>query len=343
MAKLLEMPKLSPTMEEGVLTLWHKKEGDVVGVDDLLAEVETDKATMEYRSFDAGTLLKLLVPAGATVLLGQPVGIIGQPGDDISALLAAAPKPGGAALVQNAPVGVAAAIAPAQRAPTKDAVQPEPQPAPHEPVKVVARQNGNVLARTERAGSVQHASTLALTQGRALASPHVRRLALEQGVELTQVRGTGPHGRVLPDDLQQSASQPRRASAAAASRADQHKALSMMRKTIARRLTESKQTVPHFYLTADLDAAALVRLREDVNSDLARQVEGANSAQTIKLSVNDYLIKAAAVALRRVPECNASFTPEALVFHGRVDISVAVSVPDGLVTPVVRHADSLSG
>ncbi len=343
MAKLLEMPKLSPTMEEGVLTLWHKKEGDVVGVDDLLAEVETDKATMEYRSFDAGTLLKLLVPAGATVLLGQPVGIIGQPGDDISALLAASPKATGAAPVQSAAV-TAAPVAPAQTVQTahvarEPAAVATPTSANGEPV---VRQSGSILTRTERAGSVQHAQTLAVAQGRALASPHVRRLALEQGVELTHVRGTGPHGRVLPEDLQAAPQGARSVRAAGTARADEKKPLSMMRKTIARRLTESKQTVPHFYLTADLDAAALVRLREDVNADFARQSPSTGGPAAVKLSVNDYLIKAAAIALRRVPECNASFTPEALVFHGRVDISVAVSVPDGLVTPVVRGADALS-
>lgn len=330
MAKLLEMPKLSPTMEEGVLTLWHKHEGDVVGVDDLLAEVETDKATMEFRAFDAGTLLKQLVPAGATVLLGQPVGILGAPGEDISALLAAASQaqPASAAAAAPAPPVVAAPQAAASApAPIVTAVSAAPM-AP------AARDRGDLLTRTERAGDPRAAAASPLRRdaGRALASPHVRQLAREQGVELSLVRGSGPHGRVVAADLKA----PSAAKAPAAAPADERKPLSMMRKTIAKRLSESKQTVPHFYLTADLDAAALVRLREDINLELAISEPGA------KLSVNDYLVRAAAIALRRVPECNASFTPEALVFHGRVDISVAVSVPDGLVTPVVRGADALT-
>lgn len=356
MAKQLEMPKLSPTMEEGVLTTWHKKEGDTIEVDDLLADVETDKATMEYRSFDAGTLLKLLVEPGATVKLGQPVAIIGAAGEDIGKLGAGSTpdQPGTPTKPEIKPNPESPEI---QRSPSPPETPPQPSapeisPTPASPEIVPSpaspdmpttptiagpRTLGNVLTRTEREGARPPEPVRAAgSGGRALASPFVRKLAREQGVELSGVVGSGPHGRVVPDDLSQALKPA--AQRAVASKPDEKKPLSMMRKTIARRLTESKQTVPHFYLQADLDAEALVAMREAVNADFAKL--GDDVVQ--KLSVNDFLIKAVAVALRRVPECNASFTPEALIFHGRIDISVAVAVPDGLVTPVVRNADTLS-
>ncbi len=321
MAKILEMPKLSPTMEEGQLSVWRKNKGDSVAVDDLLAEVETDKATMEYRSFDKGTLLEILVPAGSVVKLGQPVAILGAAGEDVSALLVSIGKggsPAPAAKPAAAPADAAASPVDSGASPTQES------PA---------------------AG------------GRVKASPYVRKLARERGLSLTGVAGSGPHGRIVARDLSniQAPQTPLHAPAAAAApapataniappvipaapgtlAAPETKPLSMMRKAIARRLTESKQTVPHFYLTIDVDADPLHHLREQVNADLlASHGEGA-----AKVSFNDLVIKAAAMALRKVPACNAQFTPEAILIHHRVDISVAVAVPDGLVTPVVRDAD----
>lgn len=312
MAKILEMPKLSPTMEEGQLVAWHKKEGDTIQVDDHLADVETDKATMEFRSFDKGTLLKVLVPEGSIVKLGQPVAIVGAPGEDISGLLAGlggeGPTPG----------------KPAAEAPKKEALAPEAEKAaPAEP----------------------------RPEGRLRASPYVRKLAREHDIDLRGVTGSGPKGRIVARDLEGHlaaekpavpAPVPSPAPAAAVGKEPEVRPLSMMRKTIARRLTESKQTVPHFYLTIDVNAAALVRLREQINADLAAAVPKGSDAKPDKVSINDLLIKACAIALVRVPECNATFTPDSLVFHRRVDISVAVAIPDGLVTPVVRNADEKS-
>ncbi len=308
MARLVDMPKLSPTMEEGQIVSWHKKEGDKVEVDELLAEVETDKATMEFRSFDKGTLLKILSGAGTVVKLGEPVAIIGEPGEDV------------AALVAKAKAGVAAAA-------------PLPAPAP---------QAGERAEPSTTPGATS-------ADGRVKASPFVRKVARERGIDLHAVSGSGPGGRIVARDLEGSASAPKpiagspkpvapaqtptrvRAPVASADLEPIKKPLSMMRRTIARRLTESKQQVPHFYLTIDVDAAPLVALRTQFNTDVGT-----------KVSFNDLVIKAAAVAIGRAPEVNASFTPEALVFHQRVDISVAVAVEDGLVTPVVRGADRKS-
>jgi pyruvate dehydrogenase E2 component (dihydrolipoamide acetyltransferase) len=353
MAKILDMPKLSPTMEEGVLSAWHKKEGDEIAVDDLLAEVETDKATMEFRSFDKGTLLKILVAPGAQVKLGQPVAVVGASGEDPSALVAQA---GAAAPTAPQEKPQAAAPQPAGTQPTAT------QPPPPETVAPPAQRKppvGNVLDRTAYPVDVVDNGAARPSGGRVLASPYVRKTARELGIDLQGAHGTGPGGRVLPSDLEgirlQNASQtaalarvpgaaPATARGPAAEEAEV-RPLTPMRKTIARRLTESKQTVPHFYLSIDVDASGLVKLREQINRELASQAPdgGANGeAQATKVSLNDLLIKACAVALTRVPECNASFTPDAILVHKRVDISVAVAIPDGLVTPVVRRADQKS-
>ncbi|MGK3993837.1 pyruvate dehydrogenase complex dihydrolipoamide acetyltransferase [Sorangium sp. So ce1024] len=316
MAKVLELPKLSPTMEEGQISAWHKKEGDTIDIDDLLAEVETDKATMEYKSFDRGTLLKILVPAGSVVQLGQPVAIIGAPGEDISGLATGggapaqkqgAPEPQPKGEPAAAPSGDAAAPAAARG----DAVSPPTQPAAPQPS----------------------------SGGRVKASPYVRKLGRERGLDLSNVAGTGPGGRIVARDLE--GLKPAAAAPAATAPGElagpEVRPLSMMRKAIARRLTESKQTVPHFYLSIDVDADPLNALREQINADLAATaVEGEKPA---KVSFNDLLVKACAIALVRVPECNAQFTADAILVHRRVDISVAVAVPEGLVTPVVRNVD----
>ncbi len=344
MAKILEMPKLSPTMEEGVLSAWHKKEGDEIAVDDLLAEVETDKATMEFRAFDKTTLLKLLVAPGAQVKLGQPVAIIGSPGDDVSALLAAAS--GGS----PAPAPPREAAAPAAASPSPTATVPPPEtvspPAQRRPATT------HVLDRTSYAAEpVENGGR---PSGRIVASPYVRKTARDLGIDLHGAQGSGPGGRVLPGDLERLRGQqstalartpPTSPSGAIVPAYDppEVRPLSPMRKTIARRLTESKATVPHFYLTIDVDASGLVKLREQINAELASHAGPANGTGTPdKVSFNDLLIKACAVALVHVPECNATFTPEAILLHKRVDISVAVAIPDGLVTPVVRNADRKS-
>jgi pyruvate dehydrogenase E2 component (dihydrolipoamide acetyltransferase) len=345
MAKVLEMPKLSPTMTEGQLTVWHKKEGDAVAVDDLLAEVETDKATMEFRSFDKGTLLKLLVPPDSLVQLGQPVAIIGEQGEDISKLV-----PSGGAAAQGG--GSKNGEAKEQARDTKE----QPRESKDEPRGTTAAGTAPSSTPANRTATASPAATpihpptapaaTTSADGRLRASPYVRKLARERNIDLQGVSGTGPHGRIVAHDLERAPSTPAGRALAPHAEADEVRPLSMMRKTIARRLTESKQTVPHFYLTVDVDAAPISRLREQINDDLAagapRAEGGADAPPPLKVSVNDLLIKACAIALVRVPQCNASFTPEALVFHRRVDISVAVAVPDGLLTPVVRQADRKS-
>ncbi|WP_437291617.1 pyruvate dehydrogenase complex dihydrolipoamide acetyltransferase [Sorangium sp. So ce406] len=325
MAKVLELPKLSPTMEEGQISAWHKKEGDAIDIDDLLAEVETDKATMEYKSFDRGTLLKILVPAGSVVQLGQPVAILGAPGEDIS--------------------GLAGGGAPAQKQSA-----PEPQPkGERAPEPAAAASSGDVpvtapppAARGEAVSPpTQPAAPQPSSGGRVKASPYVRKLGRERGLDLSNVAGTGPGGRIVARDLEGLKAAPAAAAPAPATpgelAAPEVRPLSMMRKAIARRLTESKQTVPHFYLSIDVDADPLNALREQINADLA--ATAAEGEKPAKVSFNDLLVKACAIALVRVPECNAQFTSDAILVHRRVDISVAVAVPEGLVTPVVRNVD----
>ena len=353
MAKILDMPKLSPTMEEGVLSSWHKKEGDAVGVDDLLAEVETDKATMEFRAFDKGTLLKILVPAGSQVKLGQPVAIVGNPGEDVSGLAtqtaAAAPQD------KAAPALPAAATANGNDVkavePKRETLAPPAQRKPAAP---------SPLDRTSYAPESTGNGGRATEGGRVLASPYVRKVARERGIDLQGAQGTGPGGRVVPADLESLGSPAAREPSAALARVNntglpatlraplleepEVRPLTPMRKTIARRLSESKATVPHFYLSIDVDASGLVKLREQINGELAAAADhkANGEAAPAKVSINDLLIKACAVALVNVPECNASFTPEAILVHRRVDISVAVAIADGLVTPVLRRADQKS-
>jgi pyruvate dehydrogenase E2 component (dihydrolipoamide acetyltransferase) len=355
MAKIIGLPKLSPTMEEGTLVRWVKQEGEAIEVDDLIAEVETDKATMEFRSFDRGVLLKQLAPEGATLAPDQPVAIVGNEGEDISALLkkagvAGAPSapPPASPPPASKPEPVRARSAPAAK-PSADAQADEEEA----PVQVLDDgEQGEQEASEPSEG--------AANGGRVLASPVVRRIAREKDIDLSRVTGTGPHGRVIKRDVDGSegrvglpgaplrgpsapppsakrpaAGAPPKAEAPAPTTApaDRVEKLSQMRKTIARRLSESKREVPHFYLTIDVDAEPIVKLREQLNQQLAPSGE--------KVSPNDLLIKACAVALRRYPRVNASFAGDSMIFHQDIHISVAVAVPDGLVTPVVRNADRL--
>ncbi len=319
MAKIIGLPKLSPTMEEGTLLSWAKKEGDAIGIDDLLAEVETDKATMEFRSFDKGVLLKILAKEGTALKPDQPVAIIGNAGEDISALL----KQAG---------GDTAAPAPAAKSSSNGAngngqhAPPASAPAASKPALATASGAALATVQTTQSG------------GRVFASPMVRKVARERDIPLNALQGTGPKGRIVLRDLDGAPSKPGAAKAPAfsvaqmaASLEDRTVPLSSMRKTIARRLTESKQTVPHFYLTIDTNVDAIWKAREQINASLKDSGE--------KVSINDLVIKAVALALRKVPEANASFLGDSIRYHGRVDISVAVAVPDGLVTPVVRNAD----
>ena len=320
MAKIIGLPKLSPTMEEGTLVHWAKKEGDAISVDDLLAEVETDKATMEFRSFDNGVLLKLLVQEGATLAPDQPVAIIGNEGEDISGLL----KDVGSRKSGNGQKTQAPAQGKGQQEEAPSQTQAQ---TPIKPEKPAAPSKAQAAAAPAKAPREHKPSG-----GRVRATPLVRKLARERNVELEGVVGSGPKGRIVLKDLESGlkgrASTSRQQFEAQAERSVP---LSSMRRTIARRLTESKQNIPHFYLTIDVDAEPIWQARQQINAELEERGD--------KVSINDLVIRASALALRKVPEANASFMGDSITYHGRVDISVAIAIPDGLVTPVIRSAD----
>ena len=310
MAKIIGLPKLSPTMEEGTLVAWTKKEGDEVDVDDLLAEVETDKATKEFRSFDRGVLLKILVPEGATLEPDVPVAIIGKAGEDISDLLAQVAETGSEAVTETetgtAPVSAAVPV---------PAAVPASVPAP---------------ASVPVSASV--GASVPVSAGRILSSPLVRRLARERSIDLSVVQGSGPQGRIVKRDVDSYDALSVGFAAVSGERLPPRVVkASSMRRTIARRLTESMQLIPHYYLTVDVDIAPLSDARKAMNAEL--------EAAGRKVSLNDLIIKAAAVALRRVPEVNASWMGKEIHYHQVVDISVSVAVDEGLMTPVIRDAD----
>ncbi|HEY2903335.1 MAG TPA: pyruvate dehydrogenase complex dihydrolipoamide acetyltransferase [Polyangia bacterium] len=362
MAQILDMPQLSDTMREGVLRKWRKNEGDKIAPGELLAEVETDKATMDFEAFDEGVLLKRLIGDGTTVPVGSPIAIIGNTGEDITALVEQAKaRSAGAGKKPAAP-------APAAKAPeAKPATAPAPAPAAATAVPNGAARAAAPARPAAPAPAARSAAAPVAAAGKVLASPLARKLATDLGVDLRSVQGTGPGGRIVERDVKaaadggsSAASAPANDTAPAQAEAeaapakpaaplpdkiiadrraearpaapvpsdDVEKPLSMMRRTIARRLLESKTTIPHFYLTADVDMDAAMEFRSQVS-----QVHNA------KLSVNDLVIKAAALALRRIPEANASFTEEAIIEHARVDVGMAVAIEDGLVTPVIRDAD----
>ena len=309
----LKMPALSPTMEEGTLAKWLVKEGDTVSSGDILAEIETDKATMEFEAIDEGVVGKILVAEGTDgVKVGTVIALI-QGEDEASA-----PAPKAAAPAPVAAQPAAAAPAPATQAPAA-------------------------------------APALAPKGDRVVASPLAKRIAEQRGVDLTGLAGSGPNGRIIKADVDAANAGSAPAAAASAPVASASKPapavptpapvqlgdittphevikLSNMRKTIARRLTESKQQVPHIYLTVDVRLDALLKLRAELNASL--------ESRGVKLSVNDMLIKALGLALVQVPKCNVSFAGDTLIEYKRADISVAVSVPNGLITPIITGADS---
>ena len=308
------MPALSPTMTEGTLAKWAKAEGDRVESGDVLAEIETDKATMEIEAVDEGTLGKILVAEGTEgIPVNTPIALILEEGEDASAL-DAAPK--------AAPPAVEAPAAP----PPQAAPESAPEPAPAAPKPTAAPASGS----------------------RVIASPLARRLAARENLDLARIPGSGPHGRIVKADIEAALAAgggkaPAAPTTAPASPTPElsglpgHTAIpnSAMRKTVARRLTESSQTVPHFYLTIDCELDKLLALRRELNARSPGDGEGA-----YKISVNDFIIKASALALMRVPEANAMWTDDAILIFERADISVAVSVEGGLITPIIRGADS---
>jgi pyruvate dehydrogenase E2 component (dihydrolipoamide acetyltransferase) len=331
------MPALSPTMTEGNLAKWLKKEGDEVHSGDVLAEIETDKATMEFEAVDDGRIGRILVPEGAQgVKVNQPIAVLLGEDEDPSAIeKSAGPSP------KPAP-------------PMPEASQPAPQAAARQPALVphaaVGQDRGD---------------------GRIFASPLARRMAQQAGLDLGTITGTGPQGRIVKADIDAVLSAARAAPVAAPARpaaARQapeappatavalskervlalagnlpytERPLTAMRRVIARRLTESKQTVPHFYLTVDCEIDALLKIRAELNTKLVPTPSSPASGERKGggISVNDFVIRAAALALRRVPAANASWSDEAILVWDTVDIAVAVALDDGLITPIVKAAD----
>jgi pyruvate dehydrogenase E2 component (dihydrolipoamide acetyltransferase) len=319
----LKMPALSPTMEEGTLAKWLVKEGDEVKSGDILAEIETDKATMEFEAVDEGKIARILVPEGTDgVKVGAPIAIMAGEGESVDA--SAAPKADTVAPAPPKPAPEPKADATPKAAPPQAPVETAPPPA-----------RPAAASRDE--------------SERVKASPLARRLAQAQNIDLASLKGSGPGGRIVRADVDAAAGKAPAAVAPMAGAAPSplitpgeieqaipHEAvkLSNMRKTIARRLTESKQQVPHIYLTVDINLDALLKLRGELNKGL--------ESRNIKLSVNDLMIKALAAALIEVPECNVSFAGDTLLKYSRADISVAVSIPGGLITPIVVGADGKS-
>jgi pyruvate dehydrogenase E2 component (dihydrolipoamide acetyltransferase) len=334
----LKMPALSPTMEEGTLAKWLVKEGDTVASGDLLAEIETDKATMEFEAVDEGTIAKILVPEGTDeVKVGTVIALLAGEGEDAGS---AASAPAAA----KEPVAKDGGETGAGQPATDKAPTPTPE------VKGYGVSPAEQVPATPAPAQPQHDAG-----DRIKASPLARRLAEQRGVDLSGLKGSGPGGRIVKADVDgaepgkaqaaptQAAPAAAPAQAAPAAAPTTHPIpdvphevakLSNMRKTIARRLTESKQQVPHIYLTVEVQLDALLKLRSELNASL----EG----RGVKLSVNDFMIKALAAALVEVPECNVQYTGSELVTFKRADISVAVSIPAGLITPIVVGAESKS-
>ncbi|MFT5539514.1 MAG: pyruvate dehydrogenase E2 component (dihydrolipoamide acetyltransferase) [Alphaproteobacteria bacterium] len=323
MAITIRMPALSPTMTEGTLASWIKKEGDAVRSGDVIAEIETDKATMEVEAVEEGTLGKILVKAGAEgVAVNAPIAILLEEGEDKSALAAA--------------VKAAGDTAPAPAA-KQDAAPPAPQPAP---VAEAAAPAPNVESKPAPKAPAKPIPAPAASGGRVFASPLARRLAKDSGLEISRITGSGPHGRIIAADVEAFAASGGASAGGggifagmgqgfqpAGTRIEPH---SNMRKVIARRLSESTQTVPHFYVTMDCDIDSLLAVRKEIN----------DTDETLKVSVNDFVIRACGLALRQVPEANVSWGDDGMTIYDAADISIAVATDaGGLITPIVRAAD----
>ncbi len=369
------MPALSPTMEKGNLAKWLKKEGEEVKTGDVIAEIETDKATMEYEAVDDGVLAKIVVPEGTNdVPVNQLIAVLAQEGEDVKATAAAAraappaqkpsavspspqpsPQRGEGAAQRAAPPATAPQPRPAEaQAPSQEARAPSAPPAPTAPSPRRGEGGG------EGARANGHGAPAGGTN-RIFSSPLARRLAKEAGIEIGRIEGSGPHGRVIARDVEAAKSgHGLRAPGAPAgapvpliapSLSDQQiRSLyedgsyelvphDGMRRTIAQRLTASVQTIPHFYLTVDCDIGKLIEAREEINAAAPKDKDG---KPAYKLSVNDFVIKALALALQRVPDANVSWTDAGMLKHKHSDIGVAVAMPNGLITPIIRDAETKS-
>jgi pyruvate dehydrogenase E2 component (dihydrolipoamide acetyltransferase) len=346
------MPALSPTMEKGNLAKWLKKEGDKVKSGDVIAEIETDKATMEVEAVDEGTIAKILVPEGTQdVPVNDVIAVLAADGEDVKAAGAS----GGASAPPKAEAKAEAKAETKTEAPKETAPVPAKEPAKAAPVPAAAPAPQAATPAPQSNG-----------QARTFSSPLARRLAKEAGIELGRINGTGPHGRVIARDVEEARSgkglkAPAAAPAsgpaiappgAVAPGMSDKQILALfepgsyeviphdgMRRTIAQRLTASVQTVPHFYLTMDCDIGKLLAAREEINAAAPKDKE---KKPLYKLSVNDFVIKAMAIALQRIPAANVSWTEGGMLRHKHSDIGVAVAMPGGLITPIIRKAETKS-
>ncbi len=314
-AEAITMPRMTDTMTEGNIAAWHKKVGDKVKAGDLLAEVETDKATMELLSDYDGTLLHIAIESGSAVSIGAVIAVIGNPGDDFSALLSAPSKP----------------AAPAEKIP---AVETAGINNNNVPVSVQAPVAAPILATNTGSETLYIPVPVAETgDNRIRVSPLAKAVAEEKGIDLRAVQGSGDGGRIIKRDIDKVLAAPVSVSAPAAiggySQSYEEVPVSQMRKTIARRLSESKFTAPHFYLTMAIDMDQAIAFRSELNA-----------TATVKISFNDLIIKACAVALKKHPKVNASWLGDKIRYNHHIHIGMAVAVEDGLLVPVIRNADS---
>ncbi|MCO6510309.1 MAG: pyruvate dehydrogenase complex dihydrolipoamide acetyltransferase [Aridibacter famidurans] len=310
MAEKILMPKLSPTMEEGQISSWLKEEGDKIEANETIAEVDTDKATMEMTSLTAGTLLKIIVPAGENARLGQIIGVLGEPGEDYTDILKEAESSSNGAKAESA----------------EETKEPEKSSEP------VAEEPEKTAPATSNGGS----------GGRLLVSPIAARMASENNIDLKTISGSGPSGRIIKRDIEKALESPSQAKPTSertfvfgqtaeveGASAFREENTSPMRRTIAKRLTESIGPVPTFYLTIEIEMDRALETRKQINEAIAPD----------KISVNDIIVKAAAMALTRHPFVNASYQDDKIRFYEDADIGVAVAIDEGLITPIVRGAN----
>lgn len=340
MAKIQEMTQLSPTMEEGTIVKWLKQEGDSVSPGDIIAEVETDKAVMEMEAFETGVILKILHTEGAKLKVGEALAVIGKPGEDINSLLAGIPQ-----------------RTTASPSPTPNAVKPKEDtnpltknPIPEtkvEPVAVSPGKETNTVTsqpKLQTPNPKENGASVGVSANRGtlrvLASPLAKSIAIEHGIDLHTVIGTGPEGRITKNDVLDTLNKGTSSSSSSArtNQSDEVVTLNGMRKTIAKRLTESKQNLPHFYLNVDVNAKAM----ESFRADLLEFQKHLDPEKQVKVSLNDIIVKATAASLRLHPKVNASFQGDSILQFGRVDVGIAVSLDGGLLTPVIRNADGKS-
>lgn len=331
MATKVIMPKLSPTMEEGQIARWLKKEGDKVAMGEPLAEIDTDKATMEMQALANGVLRKILINEGESAPLGQLIAVIGEPNEDIASLLAEAPAAAAPAKKEEAP-----AAPKKEEPPPAQAQQPPPPPQAQ-----AAAAGAGTLGNGRQA-------VAAPTSGRVIVSPLAARMAAESGLDLRSIQGSGPGGRIVKKDIEAALSQPQSAPAAPqryprpvepgqtapafGASAYRDEPASQIRQTIAKRLVTSLGPVPHFFLTTEIEMDRAAEMRKGINA----------LDPDLKISINDIIIKVTAAALIQHPEVNASFQERFVRYYEHADIGVAVAIEDGLITPVVRAADQKS-